>query len=45
VNLAKIVKDTAEPHFLRTNETFELAIEAELYGVLLAREWIEKNVK
>lgn len=40
-----ISTDTAEPHFLRTNETFELAKEAEPYGVLLTREWIDKNVK
>lgn len=32
-------------HTLTTKEIFESAVEAELYGQRMAKEWIDENVK
>ena len=34
-----------EPHLLTTKKTFKSAREAELFGAMMAREWIDENVK
>ena len=32
------------PHWLTTRETFKSAREAELFGAMMARKWIDENI-
>ena len=38
-------ENITKPYWLTTKETFKSAGEAELFGAMMAREWIDENVK
>ena len=38
-------ENISEPQWLTTKETFKSAREAELFGAMMARKWIDENIK
>jgi hypothetical protein len=38
-------ENITEPQWLTAKETFKSAREAELFGAMMARKWIDENVK